>query len=131
MIRRPPRSTLFPYTTLFRSRFLAFALDLVRSDEEPSAALLFAAGKAFGFAGRGTGELARAVDAFEAAGDPDRAAEAAVSASWHKWHENPGEAHAWLERALRLVEGRPASRAKALVLAEQARRMMIDYQKET
>src|SRR2546426_3140436 len=25
MIRRPPRSTLFPYTTLFRSRRLAFA----------------------------------------------------------------------------------------------------------
>src|SRR2546427_9506583 len=24
MIRRPPRSTLFPYTTLFRSRALAF-----------------------------------------------------------------------------------------------------------
>src|SRR2546422_2511620 len=24
MIRRPPRSTLFPYTTLFRSRFDAF-----------------------------------------------------------------------------------------------------------
>src|SRR3989442_10851880 len=24
MIRRPPRSTLFPYTTLFRSRFLLF-----------------------------------------------------------------------------------------------------------
>src|SRR2546429_2372524 len=23
MIRRPPRSTLFPYTTLFRSRFMA------------------------------------------------------------------------------------------------------------
>src|SRR5258708_31729564 len=23
MIRRPPRSTLFPYTTLFRSRFIA------------------------------------------------------------------------------------------------------------
>src|SRR5258708_23351943 len=32
MIRRPPRSTLFPYTTLFRSRFLSqpggHALDL-------------------------------------------------------------------------------------------------------
>src|SRR3989449_3357401 len=29
MIRRPPRSTLFPYTTLFRSRFLwAFLLPL-------------------------------------------------------------------------------------------------------
>src|SRR2546425_8797885 len=27
MIRRPPRSTLFPYTTLFRSRFFLF-LDL-------------------------------------------------------------------------------------------------------
>src|SRR3712207_7150144 len=26
MIRRPPRSTLFPYTTLFRSRALAYAL---------------------------------------------------------------------------------------------------------
>src|SRR5258705_374590 len=29
MIRRPPRSTLFPYTTLFRSRALARDLDLV------------------------------------------------------------------------------------------------------
>src|SRR5438034_11092337 len=27
MIRRPPRSTLFPYTTLFRSREHALALD--------------------------------------------------------------------------------------------------------
>src|SRR5256885_10750253 len=26
MIRRPPRSTLFPYTTLFRSRFFGAAL---------------------------------------------------------------------------------------------------------
>src|SRR2546422_4739001 len=26
MIRRPPRSTLFPYTTLFRSRFTAFEI---------------------------------------------------------------------------------------------------------
>src|SRR2546422_4911201 len=25
MIRRPPRSTLFPYTTLFRSRYAAFS----------------------------------------------------------------------------------------------------------
>src|SRR2546430_10705865 len=29
MIRRPPRSTLFPYTTLFRSAELAFELDHV------------------------------------------------------------------------------------------------------
>src|SRR3712207_8632999 len=27
MIRRPPRSTLFPYTTLFRSRFVMMNLD--------------------------------------------------------------------------------------------------------
>src|SRR5260370_24491394 len=27
MIRRPPRSTLFPYTTLFRSRRYGFALE--------------------------------------------------------------------------------------------------------
>src|SRR3989442_10187675 len=30
MIRRPPRSTLFPYTTLFRSLRLAAALELVQ-----------------------------------------------------------------------------------------------------
>src|SRR5258708_11323564 len=29
MIRRPPRSTLFPYTTLFRSSFRAAGLDLL------------------------------------------------------------------------------------------------------
>src|SRR2546427_5863466 len=30
MIRRPPRSTLFPYTTLFRSRLLQGGLDCMR-----------------------------------------------------------------------------------------------------
>src|SRR3712207_6909340 len=30
MIRRPPRSTLFPYTTLFRSKNLEFALNILR-----------------------------------------------------------------------------------------------------
>src|SRR2546427_1761197 len=30
MIRRPPRSTLFPYTTLFRSPNIVFALDLTK-----------------------------------------------------------------------------------------------------
>src|ERR1035437_10616465 len=30
MIRRPPRSTLFPYTTLFRSHLLEHALDVFR-----------------------------------------------------------------------------------------------------
>src|SRR3712207_8865391 len=30
MIRRPPRSTLFPYTTLFRSQLEGLGLDLLR-----------------------------------------------------------------------------------------------------
>src|SRR5690242_21190192 len=30
MIRRPPRSTLFPYTTLFRSRFFCSSVPLAR-----------------------------------------------------------------------------------------------------
>src|SRR3712207_7528863 len=37
MIRRPPRSTLFPYTTLFRSRpRQALLLDLLEDDQEGS-----------------------------------------------------------------------------------------------
>src|SRR5438309_8034520 len=32
MIRRPPRSTLFPYTTLFRSFLRGFGSDLVKVD---------------------------------------------------------------------------------------------------
>src|SRR5437870_10936745 len=34
MIRRPPRSTLFPYTTLFRSRFNTLRVDLVPDPAE-------------------------------------------------------------------------------------------------
>src|SRR2546422_4911898 len=36
MIRRPPRSTLFPYTTLFRSRSSASVLKPSASPREPS-----------------------------------------------------------------------------------------------
>src|SRR5437870_7492928 len=36
MIRRPPRSTLFPYTTLFRSELIRCCLHLRRSDREYS-----------------------------------------------------------------------------------------------
>src|SRR3712207_8980380 len=32
MIRRPPRSTLFPYTTLFRSLERAFAAEIARKE---------------------------------------------------------------------------------------------------
>src|SRR2546429_5042894 len=43
MIRRPPRSTLFPYTTLFRSRWwpLPSCLSAVRTSEPVSASRRF------------------------------------------------------------------------------------------
>src|SRR2546429_3594964 len=34
MIRRPPRSTLFPYTTLFRSRKVSVEVDLVHQQTQ-------------------------------------------------------------------------------------------------
>src|SRR2546430_13187490 len=40
MIRRPPRSTLFPYTTLFRSLRLGCGLTYTEAMEEPLAGLL-------------------------------------------------------------------------------------------
>src|SRR3712207_8268870 len=40
MIRRPPRSTLFPYTTLFRSWRQECAADVVRASNHTSAALV-------------------------------------------------------------------------------------------
>src|SRR2546426_8163274 len=40
MIRRPPRSTLFPYTTLFRSRAPLVALDTETSSLDPMRAEL-------------------------------------------------------------------------------------------
>src|SRR3712207_8216490 len=33
MIRRPPRSTLFPYTTLFRSRYMMLACPVVHNEQ--------------------------------------------------------------------------------------------------
>src|SRR2546422_7134961 len=59
MIRRPPRSTLFPYTTLFRSRSVATGRAAVRRralarhpagrlDEPPAAECAVARGKAYG-----------------------------------------------------------------------------------
>src|SRR3712207_8236715 len=48
MIRRPPRTTLFPYTTLFRSNALKFELD----PTDPRRAVTISAHKAFEFARR-------------------------------------------------------------------------------
>src|SRR3712207_6882569 len=51
MIRRPPRSTLFPYTTLFRSAGPCAAGALVAMAAVGAAALLLAAGLLAGAAG--------------------------------------------------------------------------------
>src|SRR3712207_8558779 len=63
MIRRPPRSTLFPYTTLFRSGWRA-------PEEEPLGGWLLRAGG--GFTGRANTALV--------AGDPGRPLPEAVEA---------------------------------------------------
>src|SRR2546429_9856106 len=45
MIRRPPRSTLFPYTTLFRSNFhSSVTVDLFGSDLSSNAATFYTTG---------------------------------------------------------------------------------------
>ena len=113
------------------ARFLALALELVPEGAEPSPELLFAAGMAFDSIGRTGDELARAVDAFERAGDAERAAVAATWASRHAWHAMSGDAVSWLERAAALVEHRPASSAKAIVVAAQARSEMLAYRPES
>src|SRR5258708_27265447 len=38
MIRRPPRSTLFPYTTLFRSTWISYFTGSVFTPDEPDVA---------------------------------------------------------------------------------------------
>jgi class 3 adenylate cyclase/tetratricopeptide (TPR) repeat protein len=113
------------------ARFLASALELLGPDDEPSPELLFAAGMAFGFVGREGNELQRAVEAFAAAGNPERAAEAAIEASRHEWYFGTSGSRLWLERAAELLEGRPPSRAKAFVLAERSRQAMLGYQYDT
>ena len=113
------------------ARFLSQALELVPGGQEPAPKLLLAAGKAFDSMGRTGDELARAVDGFERAGDPERAAEAAALASRHAWHTMSGDDDSWLQRAAALVEHRPASRAKAYVVAEQARRHILAYRPES
>src|SRR2546422_9585005 len=41
MIRRPPRSTLFPYTTLFRSRFLLLSKENTVSKKANKVSIVF------------------------------------------------------------------------------------------
>lgn len=112
-------------------RFLDHACELVPAGQEPAPELLLAGGTARGFLGQPSDELARAVEAFEQSGDLERAAEAALVAHWHAWHDASADSDLWLERSASLVEGRPSSRAKALVLAARARASMIGFDRET
>src|SRR3712207_6874889 len=48
MIRRPPRSTLFPYTTLFRSPLIGLAADEAVEAVEPASQGPVALGRAHG-----------------------------------------------------------------------------------
>jgi predicted ATPase/class 3 adenylate cyclase len=113
------------------ARFLAQAIELLPEEDQQSPELLFAAARAFGFVGRLGDEFERAMTGFERAGEFEQAAECAVAASWHVWHVDPPQARAWVERAAELLGARPASRPKALVLAEQARLAMVNLSFET
>src|SRR2546427_2261548 len=48
MIRRPPRSTLFPYTTLFRSQDVRAAVEFLRSGQMGDVRSVFTVGFCFG-----------------------------------------------------------------------------------
>src|SRR3989442_15216504 len=69
MIRRPPRSTLFPYTTLFRSRE-EFAGGLDAGEEDPLAALR--SGRASGRPFQGPKRFAERLHRLTHGLDPDR-----------------------------------------------------------
>lgn len=113
------------------TRFFDRALEHLPAGEEPSPELLLAAGTAFGYSGRMGDELARAVEAFERTGDPERAAEAAMTAFLNGWHAGSGETGVWLDRAAELLVGRPASRASARLLGLQARDALMKYRIHT
>jgi len=123
--------SLLLYAYPAAANFLDQALELLPDGEEPTPELLFAVGTASGYTGRTGDELPRAVEAFEEAGDLERAAEAAVMASRHAWHAFGGNVDTWLDRAGALVAGRPPSHAKALVTAAQARRDALTFRPET
>jgi tetratricopeptide (TPR) repeat protein len=75
--------------------------------------------------------LQRASERFLADGRPEQAAETEVTCghlAW--WGGNAEEANAYLDRAVALVHGLPDSSSKAAVLAERARRLILqgDYE---
>src|SRR5258708_15774364 len=51
MIRRPPRSTLFPYTTLFRSQMVEAVYDTASADVQNGEAVFHCTGRTLKFEG--------------------------------------------------------------------------------
>src|SRR5438552_4467421 len=63
MLSHPPRSTLFPYTTLFRSRIVSLRVDLALGADAPTA--VAAEGKSIGQTGGfDTGDFQDAAESF-------------------------------------------------------------------
>src|SRR5256885_2619804 len=82
MIRRPPRSTLFPYTTLFRSR-LREALELARRMERGQPTSELTRGMPAGAAKRLLADVSRA--------DPERLRRALIALAELRSEEHTSE----------------------------------------
>jgi tetratricopeptide (TPR) repeat protein len=107
--------------------FYSTALGLTAEDDPERPMLLFRLGEArFNFDSTGDEVLLEAIDALVAAEKREAAAEAQVMLSHLAWTRGlRDEAFEHLERAARLLEGLPPSRAKTRVLSEQTRHFML------
>src|SRR5690348_17992842 len=96
MIRRPPRSTLFPYTTLFRSRLLGTRSSMATRAINVHAMLERVAGLLH--AGRADVQVVRDYDPSPPAlhGDPERHA---TQAGWDRNRARPARRHGQIGRA--------------------------------
>jgi class 3 adenylate cyclase/tetratricopeptide (TPR) repeat protein len=107
------------------------ALELAPPDDARRARALVARGTAEGKASRRecVDHALEAAALYRALGDIERAARAETHAANWLWnYGRPAEAHAAVERALRLVRDEPASEAKAAALVTHARLLMVGGQ---
>jgi class 3 adenylate cyclase len=102
--------------------FFGEALELTPYDATGRPEMLLGRARAlFHVDGTGLNLLTEALDAFQSAGDNERAAQAATAAARLKWFEGDRPAtDEFITRALELVANRPSSPAKAEALAAQS-----------